>query len=124
MLQRIYGTAFLDKKELKAHLQMLEERKERDHRKIGKEFKLCTNSQLVRMVCHYGYLTVQQFNVKLNVTLLIKKLAWDMTTFIHQYLLMLIYTKHLVTGITSICRNYSDETERIYVNELQPKYHL
>ncbi|MCE3416533.1 threonine--tRNA ligase [Staphylococcus aureus] len=47
MLQRIYGTAFFDKKELKAHLQMLEERKERDHRKIGKELELFTNSQLV-----------------------------------------------------------------------------
>ncbi|HDP6106005.1 TPA: threonine--tRNA ligase [Staphylococcus aureus] len=47
MLQRIYGTAFFDKKELKAHLQMLEERKERDHRKIGKELVLFTNSQLV-----------------------------------------------------------------------------
>ncbi|HEA6791009.1 TPA: threonine--tRNA ligase [Staphylococcus aureus] len=47
MLQRIYGTAFFDKKELKAHLQMLEERKERDHRKIGKELELFTNSQLI-----------------------------------------------------------------------------
>lgn len=47
ILQRIYGTAFFDKKELKAHLQMLEERKERDHRKIGKELELFTNSQLV-----------------------------------------------------------------------------
>ncbi|PTI80383.1 threonine--tRNA ligase [Staphylococcus succinus] len=47
MLQRIYGTAFFDKKELKAHLQMLEERKERDHRKIGKELELFANNQLV-----------------------------------------------------------------------------
>lgn len=47
MLQRIYGTAFFDKKELKEHLKMLEERKERDHRKIGKELELFTNSQLV-----------------------------------------------------------------------------
>lgn len=47
MLQRIYGTAFFDKKDLKAHLQMLEERRERDHRKIGKNLELFTNSQLV-----------------------------------------------------------------------------
>ncbi|GEP84109.1 threonyl-tRNA synthetase [Staphylococcus piscifermentans] len=47
MLQRIYGTAFFDKKDLKAHLKMLEERKERDHRKIGKELDLFMNSQLV-----------------------------------------------------------------------------
>ena len=47
MLQRIYGTAFFDKKDLNAHLQMLEERRERDHRKIGKDLELFTNSQLV-----------------------------------------------------------------------------
>ena len=47
MLQRIYGTAFFDKKDLKAHLQMLEERKERDHRRIGKDLELFTNNQLV-----------------------------------------------------------------------------
>lgn len=45
MLQRIYGTAFFDKKELKAHLKILEERKERDHRKIGKELELFTTNQ-------------------------------------------------------------------------------
>ncbi|UUY69137.1 threonine--tRNA ligase [Staphylococcus warneri] len=47
MLQRIYGTAFFDKKDLKAHLEMLEECKERDHRKIGKDLELFANSQLV-----------------------------------------------------------------------------
>lgn len=47
MLQRIYGTAFFDKKDLKAHLKMLEERRERDHRKIGKDLELFTNNQFV-----------------------------------------------------------------------------
>lgn len=47
MLQRIYGTVFFDKKDLKAHLKMLEERRERDHRKIGKDLELFTNNQLV-----------------------------------------------------------------------------
>ncbi|KTT60844.1 threonine--tRNA ligase [Staphylococcus epidermidis] len=47
MLQRIYGTAFFDKKDLKSHLKMLEERRERDHRKIGKDLELFTNNQLV-----------------------------------------------------------------------------
>ncbi|WP_368867593.1 threonine--tRNA ligase [Staphylococcus epidermidis] len=47
MLQRIYGTAFFDKKDLKAHLKMLEELRERDHRKIGKDLELFTNNQLV-----------------------------------------------------------------------------
>lgn len=40
MLQRIYGTAFFDKKELKAHLKQIEEAKKRDHRKLGKELDL------------------------------------------------------------------------------------
>lgn len=39
-LQRIYGTAFFDQKDLEAHLQMLEEAKRRDHRKLGKELGL------------------------------------------------------------------------------------
>ncbi|MBL7565073.1 threonine--tRNA ligase [Staphylococcus saccharolyticus] len=47
MLQRIYGTAFFDKKDLKEHLKMLEERRERDHRKIGEDLELFTNNQLV-----------------------------------------------------------------------------
>ena len=40
MLQRIYGTAWRDKKELKAHLTRLEEAEKRDHRKIGKTLDL------------------------------------------------------------------------------------
>ncbi|TFG77668.1 MAG: threonine--tRNA ligase [Thermodesulfobacteriales bacterium] len=40
MLQRIYGTAFWDRKELKNHLNRLEEAKKRDHRKVGKELDL------------------------------------------------------------------------------------
>ena len=47
MLQRIYGTAFFTKEELAAHMKMLEEAKERDHRKIGKELDLFMNSQKV-----------------------------------------------------------------------------
>ncbi|MCP4949041.1 MAG: threonine--tRNA ligase, partial [Aestuariibacter sp.] len=40
MLQRIYGTAWADKKQLKAYLQRLEEAEKRDHRKIGKTLDL------------------------------------------------------------------------------------
>ncbi len=40
MLQRVYATAFQDKKELEKHLQNLEEAKKRDHRKLGKELGL------------------------------------------------------------------------------------
>lgn len=39
-LQRIYATAFFNKKDLEEHLQNLEEAKKRDHRKIGKELDL------------------------------------------------------------------------------------
>ncbi len=37
MLTRVYGVSFYNEKDLKKHLNMLEERKERDHRKLGKE---------------------------------------------------------------------------------------
>ena len=40
MLQRIYGTAWADKKALNAYLQRLEEAAKRDHRKIGKQLDL------------------------------------------------------------------------------------
>ena len=40
MMQRVYGTAFMNEKDLKAYLQMREEAKERDHRKLGKELDL------------------------------------------------------------------------------------
>ncbi len=42
MLQRIYGTAYPDKAELKAYLDAVEEAKRRDHNKLGRELKLFT----------------------------------------------------------------------------------
>ena len=47
MLQRIYGTAFADKKELDEYLARLEEAKRRDHRKIGRELDLFSFSDEV-----------------------------------------------------------------------------
>jgi threonyl-tRNA synthetase len=47
MLQRLYGTAFADKKKLKKYLNDLEEAKKRDHRKLGKELSLFTISDQV-----------------------------------------------------------------------------
>ncbi len=47
MLQRVYGTCFASADELKAHLINLEERKKRDHRKLGKELGLF-------MISEYG----------------------------------------------------------------------
>ncbi|AXE60762.1 threonine--tRNA ligase [[Mycoplasma] phocae] len=46
MLTRIYGTAWETEDELKQYLAILEERKERDHRKIGKELGIFTFNQL------------------------------------------------------------------------------
>ncbi|MBV6384539.1 threonine--tRNA ligase [Enterococcus faecium] len=40
MMQRVYGTAFFDKKALKEYIRLSEEAKERDHRKLGKELDL------------------------------------------------------------------------------------
>ncbi|SMC27593.1 threonyl-tRNA synthetase [Desulfacinum hydrothermale DSM 13146] len=47
MLQRIYGTAFADKKALKKYLQFLEEAQKRDHRKLGRELDLFSFSDEV-----------------------------------------------------------------------------
>ena len=47
MLQRVYGTAWPSKKELKEHLQFLEEARKRDHRRIGQELGLFTVDPLV-----------------------------------------------------------------------------
>jgi threonyl-tRNA synthetase len=47
MLQRIYGTAFFKKEDLEEYLRLLQEAKERDHRKLGKELELFTTSQKV-----------------------------------------------------------------------------
>ena len=47
MLQRIYGVCFDNKEDLEKHLALLEEAKERDHRKIGKELELFMGHELV-----------------------------------------------------------------------------
>jgi threonyl-tRNA synthetase len=47
MLQRVYGTAFVDKKELEAYLARIEEAKRRDHRKLGRELDLFSFSDEV-----------------------------------------------------------------------------
>ncbi|QKI81672.1 threonine--tRNA ligase [Kroppenstedtia eburnea] len=47
MLQRVYGTIWPKQAQLEAYLKQLEEAKERDHRKLGKELKIFTLSQEV-----------------------------------------------------------------------------
>ncbi|MCU7906934.1 MAG: threonine--tRNA ligase [Candidatus Thiodiazotropha sp. (ex Epidulcina cf. delphinae)] len=67
MLQRIYGTAWRDKKELKAYLHRLEEAEKRDHRKIGKAQDLFhTQEEAPGMPFWHDkgwriYLTIQQY---------------------------------------------------------------
>ncbi len=45
MLQRIYGTAYPDRKDLEEHLRVIEEAKKRDHRKLGRELDLFSISE-------------------------------------------------------------------------------
>ena len=54
-LTRVYGISFPKQKELKEYLDLLEEAKKRDHRKLGKELELFTFSQKLVRVCHYGF---------------------------------------------------------------------
>jgi len=67
MLQRIYGTAWRDKKELKEYLHRLEEAEKRDHRKLGKALDLFhSQEEAPGMVFWHDkgwsiYLTVQQY---------------------------------------------------------------
>ncbi|MDE1462979.1 threonine--tRNA ligase [Spartinivicinus poritis] len=67
MLQRIYGTAWADKKQLKAYLHRLEEAEKRDHRKLGKRLGLFhTQEEAPGMVFwhHHGwtiYQVVEQY---------------------------------------------------------------
>ena len=64
VLQRVYGVCFPTPEELEAHLQLLEEAKERDHRKIGKDMNLFMSDDLVGrglpMFLPNGYLVWQE----------------------------------------------------------------
>ena len=67
MLQRVYGTAWRDKKELNAYLHRLEEAEKRDHRKIGKALELFhTQEEAPGMIFWHDrgwsiYLAVQEY---------------------------------------------------------------
>ena len=47
MLQRVYGVCFENEEDLNKHLEMLEDAKNRDHRKLGKELDLFMTHELV-----------------------------------------------------------------------------
>lgn len=65
VLQRIYGVCFPTAEELEAHLALLEEAKERDHRKIGKDMQLFMSDDLIGrglpMFLPKGYVIWQEF---------------------------------------------------------------
>ena len=71
-LQRIYGTCFMNEEELKQHLVDLEERKKRDHRKLGKELELFMFSEYGPGIAFWlpnGYIlrrTLEDFWIKLH----------------------------------------------------------
>ena len=71
-LQRIYGTCFMNEEELKQHLVDLEERKKRDHRKLGKELELFMFSEYGPGLAFWlpnGYIlrrTLEDFWIKLH----------------------------------------------------------
>ena len=66
MLTRIYGVCFETKEDLEAHLQELEEAKQRDHRKIGKELEIFMSDDLVGrglpMFLPNGYIIFQELD--------------------------------------------------------------
>src|SRR5476651_372750 len=65
-LQRIYGTAFFDKKELDAWLKMQEEARKRDHRKLGKELDLFHFHQFAPGAAFWTHKGTLLFNVLSN----------------------------------------------------------
>ena len=54
-LTRVYGISFPKQKELTEYLDLLEEAKKRDHRKLGKELELFTFLKKLVKAYHYGY---------------------------------------------------------------------
>jgi threonyl-tRNA synthetase len=94
MLQRIYGTAWPDDKQLKAHLTMIEEAEKRDHRRLGREMDLFHFQEeapgavfwhpngwtLYRMLQNYvrGKLESSGY-VEVNTPMLVDRALWEMS---------------------------------------------
>jgi threonyl-tRNA synthetase len=92
MLQRIYGTAWADEKQLKDYLTMLEEAEKRDHRRIGQEMDLFHLQEEARGAVFWHpkgwtlYRTLQSYMrrrleasgyVEVNTPLLMDKVLWE-----------------------------------------------
>ena len=92
MLQRIYGTAWADEKQLKDHLTMLEEAEKRDHRRLGQEMNLFHLQEEARGAAFWHpkgwtfYRTLQNFlrrrleaagYVEVNTPVLVDRVLWE-----------------------------------------------
>ncbi len=104
MLQRIYGTAFFDKKDLKKHLVRLEEAKKRDHRRIGKQMDLFSTDQRVGqgfILWHPKGAVIRNEVEKYEQELILK----------HGY--VLVYTPHIMSErlfeISGHLENFADD---------------
>ncbi|HOW51731.1 MAG TPA: threonine--tRNA ligase [bacterium] len=86
MLQRIYGTAFSDKKQLDEHLKLIEEARERDHRKIGPELDLYTMTDEIGM-------GLALWTPKGGIVRTVIENFWRREHYRHGY--QLIYTPHI-----------------------------
>ncbi len=92
MLQRIYGTAWADEKQLKDHLTMIEEAEKRDHRRIGQEMNLFHLQEEARGAVFWHpkgwalYRTLQNYMrrrleasgyVEVNTPVLLDRVLWE-----------------------------------------------
>ena len=83
MLQRIYGTAFSNPKELKQYLFQLEEAKKRDHRKIGKELQLFSLQEDIGGGWFFGIQEALQYDKLLKIYGVQNIKSMDMKLFFH-----------------------------------------
>jgi len=104
MLQRIYGTAFFDEKDLKRHLERLEEAKKRDHRRLGKQMDLFSIDQRVGqgfILWHPKGAVIRNEVEKYEQELILK----------HGY--VLVYTPHIMSEklfeISGHLENFADD---------------
>ncbi len=104
MLQRIYGTAFFDKKALRTHLHRLEEAKKRDHRVLGKQLDLYSTDPRVGagfILWHPKGAVVRNEVEKFEQELILK----------HGY--VLVYTPHVMSErlfeISGHLENYQED---------------
>jgi threonyl-tRNA synthetase len=92
MLQRVYGTAWADEKQLKEHLTMIEEAEKRDHRRIGQEMELFHLQEEARGAVFWHpkgwtfYRTLQTYlrrkleaagYVEVNTPVLVDRVLWE-----------------------------------------------